>query len=64
MALFEEEPRRARPAAHVVGEDLAALSEDELGARIAILRAEIARIEEALSAKKASRNAAASFFRS
>ncbi|MGD9738391.1 MAG: DUF1192 domain-containing protein [Bauldia sp.] len=64
MPLFDEEPPRPKKAAHTVGEDLATLSEDELGERIALLRAEIARIEAVLASKKASRSAAASFFKS
>ncbi|MCW5713619.1 MAG: DUF1192 domain-containing protein [Bauldia sp.] len=64
MPFIEEEPPRKKPAAHTVGDDLSRLSEDELEQRIAILRDEIARIEAVLAAKKASRSAAASFFRS
>jgi uncharacterized small protein (DUF1192 family) len=64
MPFLEEEPPRKKPAAHVVGEDLSRLSEDELAERVVILRGEIARIEAALTAKKAGRSAAASFFRS
>jgi uncharacterized small protein (DUF1192 family) len=63
MAVFDEEPR-AKPAAHVVGEELARLSEEELKARIELLRAEIERIESALASKQASRKAASSFFKS
>jgi uncharacterized small protein (DUF1192 family) len=63
MPFIEEEPQRKKPAAHTVGDDLSRLSEDELAQRIMILREEIARIEAALGAKKASRTAAASFFR-
>ncbi len=63
MALIEDEPQRKKPAAHTVGEDLTRLSEDELSARIGILRDEMVRIEAALAAKKASRSAAASFFK-
>ncbi|MBN9021318.1 MAG: DUF1192 domain-containing protein [Rhizobiales bacterium] len=57
----DDRPRRG--PAHVLGEDLAALSLDELAARIAVLRAEIARIEEAIGAKQASAAAADAFFR-
>jgi len=63
MPFIEEEPQRKKPAAHTVGDDLSRLSEDELAERIAILREEVARIEATLGAKKASRTAAASFFR-
>lgn len=64
MPLFDEEAPRPKKTAHAVGEELATLSEDELTARIAILQAEIVRIEQALAAKKASRSTAASFFKS
>jgi len=63
MPFIEDEPPRKKPAAHAVGEDLSRLSEDELAERIIVLRGEIARIEEVLAGKKASRSAAASFFR-
>jgi len=64
MPLIEDEPRRKPSAPHVLGEDLATLSEDELRHRIGILRDEIARIEAALSQKEDGRRTAASFFRS
>lgn len=47
----------------VLGEDLALLSVDELEARIAALKAEIARVEQAVAAKRASRDQAAAVFR-
>jgi uncharacterized small protein (DUF1192 family) len=62
MALFDEEPPK-RKADLVIGEDLASLSIDELGERIDILKAEIARIEEALAAKRESLGVADSFFK-
>ena len=52
-----------RTAAHAVGEDLASLSLEELAARIVLLKAEIARIEETIGAKQASAAAADAFFR-
>ncbi len=64
MGLFDDEPRRPPPVPHVVGEDLARLSEAELAERIAILQAEIARLEEGLAAKRATRDAASAFFKS
>ncbi len=63
MALFEEDVKRPA-AAHVLGEDLAKLSEAELLERMALLRAEITRLGQALGAKQASRAAAAGFFKS
>jgi uncharacterized small protein (DUF1192 family) len=40
------------------------LSEEELVERIAVLRGEIERIEEVLASKRASRDAASTFFKS
>ncbi len=57
----DDAPKKKKP--HEIGEDLAALSLDELADRIALLRAEIARIEAAIAAKRASAEAAALFFR-
>jgi uncharacterized small protein (DUF1192 family) len=62
MALFDDEPVK-KPAVHIVGEDLSRLSLDELEERIALLEAEIKRIEEAAAAKRASRSSADAFFR-
>ncbi len=49
--------------AHEIGQDLALLSVDELAERVALLREEIARLEEARAGKQASRDAAATFFK-
>jgi uncharacterized small protein (DUF1192 family) len=49
---------------HVIGENLDALSAGELGERIALLQAEIERLEAARASKEASRAAAAAFFKS
>ena len=62
MALFDEDmPKRKNDL--VVGEDLSKLSIDELEERIALLRGEIGRVEEALVAKRASIGLADSFFK-
>lgn len=63
MPLFDEEPPRKKKAPHIIGEELATLSLDELAERIAVLRAEIVRIEEAVRSKQASADVAASFFK-
>jgi uncharacterized small protein (DUF1192 family) len=62
MAIFEEEAPKKK-LAHEVGEDLSKLSLDELAARVDLLKAEIARLEEAAATKKASAEVAKSFFR-
>ena len=58
----DDEPR-PKPQDLPLGAPLDKLSVAELEARIALLRDEIARIERTLEAKKASRTAADSFFR-
>ncbi|MFC3695114.1 DUF1192 domain-containing protein [Chenggangzhangella methanolivorans] len=65
MAVFDDEPGAppARKAEHVMGEDLSRLSVDELQARVALLKEEIARIEAAATAKAAQRDAADLFFK-
>jgi uncharacterized small protein (DUF1192 family) len=64
MARFDEEGRAIKKAAHEVGEDLSALSEADLAARIALLREEIARIEAEIAKRGATRSAADAFFKS
>jgi uncharacterized small protein (DUF1192 family) len=60
--LFDDEAPKKKTA-HTVGEDLAALSIHELEERIGLLKAEIARLEEAIAAKRASEKVAAAFFK-
>ena len=62
-ALDDELPRPS-PARHEIGQDLSLLSVHELDERIAALRAEIARLEEARARKQASKSAADAFFKS
>ena len=59
---FADEPR-VTLSAHQIGQDLSMLSVEELTERIGLLRAEIARLEAAVTAKQASRNAADKFFK-
>jgi uncharacterized small protein (DUF1192 family) len=63
MAVFDDEDKPKKKIAHELGEDLAKLSLDELAARVALLRAEIERIEAAAAAKRSSAEVAASFFK-
>lgn len=60
--LAEDRPR-PKPPAHEIGQDLATLSIAELDERIALLRDEIARLEEARTRKQASLAAAGAFFK-
>jgi len=62
MAMEEDEVRKKKPV-HELGQDLTLLSVEELGERIAALESEIARLETAMAAKKASRAAADQFFK-
>ena len=64
MVSGPDEERPKRPSgAHVIGEELGALSIEELGTRIEALKAEIDRLEAARRSKAAQREAAATFFK-
>ena len=63
MAASEDEDAPRKKLRHEIGEDLSSLSLDELAERIVLLKDEIARIEAAIAAKKASADVAASFFK-
>lgn len=56
-----EDASKPNPA-YVIGQDLAPLSIDDLLARIPLLRAEIERVEQAITQKRQSQNAAAAIF--
>lgn len=56
--------RKKAPAAHQIGESLDAMSVEELDDRLALLRSEITRLEQARDAREASRRAADAFFKS
>jgi len=58
----DEQPRKA--VSHEIGQDLSMLSVEELSDRIALLRSEIERLEQAMAKKRASRDAANSIFKS
>lgn len=62
MAVFDEDGVRKK-VAHELGEDLSALSLEELAERIAVLRAEIVRIEATIAVKRQSADAASAFFK-
>jgi uncharacterized small protein (DUF1192 family) len=62
MSFFEDATPK-KPTAHEIGCDLSQLSVDELGNRIALLQAEIERLDAARQEKSASKSAAESFFR-
>ena len=60
---MEDDDRPRKKVTHEIGQDLSLLSVEELTERIALLNAEIARLEEAATKKRASRDAADSFFK-
>lgn len=62
MSLFDEDQPKKK-VSHEIGADLAAISADELKARIALLKEEIGRIEADLAAKSSSRSSAENLFR-
>jgi uncharacterized small protein (DUF1192 family) len=68
MAGFDEEsvigPPRKSAAAHEIGQPIDLLSAPELAERIEILKQEIVRLEAAIKAREATRQAAAAFFKS
>jgi uncharacterized small protein (DUF1192 family) len=63
MAAFEDDDRPKKKITHEIGQDLALLSVEELAARIALMREEIARLEADIAKKKISRSAADDVFK-
>ena len=61
---IEDDDRPRKKVAHEIGQDLSLLSVEELTERIAQLNSEITRLQEALTKKRASRDAANSVFKS
>ncbi|MBV8976508.1 MAG: DUF1192 domain-containing protein [Alphaproteobacteria bacterium] len=57
-------PLKRKHTEIVLGQDLSALSEFELAARIMEMEGEIARCREAISARRASKDAASGVFKS
>jgi uncharacterized small protein (DUF1192 family) len=60
---IEDDDRPRKKISHEIGQDLSLLSVEELTERIALLTGEIARLQEAAAKKRASKNAADSFFK-
>jgi uncharacterized small protein (DUF1192 family) len=67
MAEFDEESvfglKRKAPPVHEIGQNLDDLSAPELAERIGLLKAEIERLERAIEARKATRDAAGAVFK-
>ena len=60
----EDDDRPRKKISHEIGQDLSLLSVEELNDRIAMLSAEVDRLREAATRKRASKDAANSFFKS
>ncbi len=63
-AMFDEEDRPKPRPDIVIGEDLAAISVDELEKRISLLEAEISRLHAEIASKQATKASAEDFFKS
>ena len=63
MAAFDDDDRPKKKIAHEIGQELGLLSVEELTARIALMRDEIARLEADIAQKQAKRVAADQFFK-
>ena len=61
---IEDDDRPLKKITHEIGQDLSLLSVEELTERVALLKTEIGRLEEATIKKRASRDAANSVFKS
>ena len=62
MALEEDDEPRKK-VTHEIGQDLSLLSFEELTDRIALMTSEIERLQAAMARKRASKDAANSFFK-
>ncbi|MBV9555815.1 MAG: DUF1192 domain-containing protein [Pseudolabrys sp.] len=63
MSAFEDDDKPKKKIVHEIGQDLTLLSVTELENRIHLLREEIARLENDIKGKQASRSAADQFFK-
>jgi uncharacterized small protein (DUF1192 family) len=60
---MEDDDRPRKKVTHEIGQDLSLLSVEELTERVALLTTEIARLQEAATKKRASKDAASAFFK-
>ncbi|HVG52204.1 MAG TPA: DUF1192 domain-containing protein [Xanthobacteraceae bacterium] len=63
MPAFDDEDRPKKKIAHEIGQELTLLSVAELTDRIGLMREEIARLEDDIAKKQATRSAADQFFK-
>ncbi len=60
---IEDDDKPRKKITHDIGQDLSLLSVEELSERIALMTAEIERLQVAVAKKRASKDAANSFFK-
>jgi uncharacterized small protein (DUF1192 family) len=63
LMAVEEDDKPRKKVTHEIGQDLSLLSVEELTERIALMASEIERLQAAVTKKRASRDAASSFFK-
>ena len=61
---IEDDDKPRKKVSHEIGQDVALLSVEELNERISLLTSEIERLQVAATRKRASKEAANSFFKS
>jgi len=61
---IEDDDKPRKKITHEIGQELSLLSVEELTERIALMNSEIERLQQATAKKRASKDAAASFFKS
>jgi uncharacterized small protein (DUF1192 family) len=60
---MEDDDRPRKKISHDIGQDLSLLSVEELTERIALMNSEIERLQQAVTKKRASKDAANSIFK-
>jgi uncharacterized small protein (DUF1192 family) len=60
---IEDDDRSRKKITHEIGQELSLLSVEELTERIALMNSEIERLQAAMTKKRASKDAANSFFK-
>ena len=61
---MDDDDRPRKKVTHEIGQDLSLLSVEELTERIVLLTSEIERLQQAMTKKRASKDAANAFFKS
>ena len=61
---IDDDDKPKKKVSHEIGQDLSLLSVEELADRIALLNAEISRLQSSMTLKRATRDAADRFFKS